>query len=76
MTSFPLRLKLQSDLSFFPLLVKLQLCNFKAGSCPAGNAGSWKAAVPQPDFRVRVTREHDPANALSLVNHGVLVGPN
>jgi hypothetical protein len=37
---------------------------------------SWKAAIPQPEFRVRVTREHDLANRISLFDHGVLVAPN
>ena len=74
--SFPLRLQLPCDLSFFPLLSKSCLRIFKAGSRPAGNAVSWKAAIPQPDFRVRLTGAHDPANRISVFDHGVLIGRN
>lgn len=74
--SFPLGLELQSELSFFPLLSKPRLRSFKAGSCPAGNAVSWKAAIPQPDFRAWLTGAHNPANRISVFNHGVLVGRN
>jgi hypothetical protein len=72
--SFCLRVELQSDLSFFPLLSKSRLRIFKADGCPAGNAVSWKAAIPQPDFRARLTGAHDRSNRISVFKHGVLVG--
>ena len=35
-----------------------------------------KAAIPQPNFRMRITGEHDPANRISVFDHVVLGGPN